>query len=107
MHKLLVGKLKNGEKSEVFVGSIIVFDFSHVAILVGENTTGDKYVYLGGNQGNGDGRSGYQKISLGSISKNSKSIIAITKPKNYTIDEEEKKLPKYDVNAENTKSSSR
>ena len=100
-------KWKNGEKSEVFVGSIIVFDFSHVAILVGENKTGDKYVYLGGNQGNGDGRSGYQKISLGSISKNSKAIIAITKPKNYTIDEDEKQLPKYDVNAENTKSSSR
>lgn len=91
----------------MFIGSIIVFDFSHVAILVGENMTGDKYVYLVGNQWNGDNRSGYQKISLGSISKTSKSIVAITKPKNYNVDEEEKQLPKYDVNAENTKSSSR
>ncbi|QYS92013.1 hypothetical protein JJC04_05165 [Flavobacterium covae] len=78
----------NGEKSEVFVGAVIVFSFSHVAIIVGENKTGEKYIYLGGNQGSKV--TGGQKICLGSASKNSKDIFAIMKPKNYNPKENEK-----------------
>ncbi|SDG64587.1 CHAP domain-containing protein [Epilithonimonas hungarica] len=95
----------NGEKSEPFVGAIIVFTFSHVAIIVGENNDGKKYVYLGGNQGSK--KSGHQKICFGSISKNSNDIFFIMKPKKYTPSEDEKKLPKYDVDAENSAFSSR
>ncbi|MCH4829843.1 hypothetical protein [Flavobacterium columnare] len=95
----------NGEKSEVFVGAVIVFSFSHVAIIVGENKTGEKYIYLGGNQGSKV--TGGQKICLGSASKNSKDIFAIMKPKNYNPKENEKKLPIYDVEEENSNSSSR
>lgn len=95
----------NGEKSEVFVGAIIVFSFSHVAIIVGENSSGDKYVYLGGNQGSD--KTGGQKICLGTVSKTSKDIFAIMKPSNYKPKDEEKKLPKYDVDSENSNSSSR
>jgi len=100
-------KWGKGEVSEPFVGAIIVFDYSHVAVIVGENNDGTSYVYLGGNQGNGDKRTGYQKIILGSVSKNSDTILEITKPKDYLIVEEDKKLLKYDVNAENSKESSR
>ncbi|WP_128332172.1 PAAR-like protein [Apibacter sp. HY039] len=103
----LANNWKNGENCEAFVGATIIFDFSHVAFIVGENIDGTKYVYLGGNQGNGDKRAGYQKISLGSVSKKSKSILGITKPKKYIVMEDDKKLPKYDVNKENTKASSR
>ncbi|PDS22322.1 hypothetical protein B0A78_12245 [Flavobacterium columnare NBRC 100251 = ATCC 23463] len=95
----------NGEKSEVFVGAVIVFSFSHVAIIVGENKTGEKYIYLGGNQGSKV--TGGQKICMGSVSKNSKDIFAIMKPKNYNPKENEKKLPIYDVEEENSNSSSR
>lgn len=98
---------KNGEKCEPFVGAIITFNFSHTAILVGENLKGDKYVYLGGNQGNGDSRSGYQKICLGSISKKSPKIFMMMKPKTYMVENEEKLLPKYNVEAENSAGSSR
>lgn len=95
----------NGEISEPFVGAIIVFTFSHVAIIVGENNDGTKYVYLGGNQGSNV--TGGQKICLGSISKTSSSIFQITKPKSYTPIDEEKILPKFDVDAENSGASSR
>ncbi|WP_312390687.1 hypothetical protein [Chryseobacterium sp.] len=98
---------KDGEECEPFVGAIMTFTFSHTAILVGENLKGDKYVYLGGNQGNGDSRSGYQKICLGSISKNSSKIFMIMKPKVYSVAEEEKVLPKLNVEAENSAGSSR
>lgn len=74
-----------GESCEAFVGATIVFDFSHVAFIVGENNDGTRYIYLGGNQGNGEKRSGYQKICMGSVQKKSKTIIDITKPKSYTI----------------------
>jgi len=50
---------------------------------------------------------GHQKIILGSVDKDSKSIVAITKPKKYTISEKDKEFPKYDVSAENSKESSR
>lgn len=95
------------EDCEVFVGALIVFDFSHVALIAGESIDGTRYVYLGGNQGNGESRSGYQKIILGSVRKNSKTIIAITKPKRYKISPKDKILPKYDVNAENSNKTSR
>ncbi|MDR7212203.1 hypothetical protein [Flavobacterium piscis] len=98
---------EKGEDCEAFIGAIIVFDYSHVAIIAGETLDGSGYVYLGGNQGNGDLRVNYQKIIMGSVSKNSKSIIAITKPKDYNISKEEKILQKYDINAENSKESSR
>ena len=98
---------ENGEDCEAFVGALIVFDFSHVALIAGENLDGTRYVYLGGNQGNGEKTAGHQKIILGSVDKKSKSIIAITKPKKYTISEKDKELPKYDVSAENSKESSR
>lgn len=100
-------KWEMGEDSEAFVGALIVFDFSHVAFIAGENIDGTRYVYLGGNQGNGEARSGYQQIVLGSVAKNSKTILGITKPKKYKITEEDKKLPKYDIKAENSKDSSR
>ncbi len=94
-----------GQLSEPFVGALIVFNYSHVAILVGENKAGTSYVYLGGNQG--DDRTNYQKICLGSVKKNSTTIYALMKPKKYQISEDEKKLPKYDVDAENSGNSSR
>ena len=97
----LTNNWQEGENCQAFVGALIVFDFSHVAFIVGENNTGTKYVYLGGNQGNGEKRAGYQKIIMGSVSKTSSSIKAITKPKDYKILETDKILPKYDVNAEN------
>ncbi|MBP4136753.1 hypothetical protein [Flavobacterium geliluteum] len=100
-------KWSKGEDSVPFVGALIVFDFSHVALIAGENIDGTAYVYLGGNQGNGEKRTGYQKIILGSVPKNSASILGITKPKKYIITEEDKKFPKYDINAENSKDSSR
>ncbi|WP_443939973.1 hypothetical protein [Pedobacter sp. MW01-1-1] len=97
----------NGENCEAFVGALIVFDYSHVAIIVGENLNGTKFIYLDGNQGNGDITPGNQKIILGSIPKRDPKIIAITKPKKYVITENDKIFPKYDVNAENSRESSR
>ncbi|QYN49179.1 hypothetical protein GYM73_06010 [Apibacter sp. ESL0432] len=94
-----------GEISEPFIGAVIVFNYSHVAFIVGENNDGSKYVYLGGNQG--DKRQNHQKICLGSVSKKDSSIYAIMKPKKYIISDDEKKLPKYDVNIENSGNSSR
>jgi hypothetical protein len=94
-----------GEKTDVFVGAIVIFSYSHVAIIVGENNDGSKYVYLGGNQGSNV--TGGQKICLGSISKTSREIFMIMKPKNYSPTDDEKKLPKYDVNAENSGTTSR
>ncbi|MGE8533424.1 MAG: hypothetical protein ACN6OJ_02425 [Chryseobacterium sp.] len=98
---------ENGEDCNAFVGALIVFDYSHVALIAGENLDGTRYVYLGGNQGNGEKTAGHQKIILGSVDKESKSIVAITKPKKYTISEKDKEFPKYDVSAENSKESSR
>lgn len=94
-----------GEKSEVFVGAIIVFTFSHVAIIVGENLAGDSYVYLGANQGSN--KTGGQKICFGSVLKTDSKIYMIMKPKKYTIGDDEKLLPRYDVNSENSNTSSR
>jgi hypothetical protein len=97
-----------GESCEPFVGAIIVFSWSHVAIIIGENMDGTKYVYLGGNQTGWEGdKSGTQVISFSSIIKTSSQIKAITKPKDYEISEKEKKLPKYDVETENDFKSTR
>jgi hypothetical protein len=101
------GNWKKGETSKPFVGALIIFSFSHVAIIAGETTDGKGYVYLGGNQGNGEKREGYQKIILGSVSKTSSTIVGITKPSGYVISAEDEKLTKYDISAENTKESSR
>lgn len=43
------GNWTEGHSCEVFVGAIIIFTWSHVAIIVGENKDSSKYVYLGGN----------------------------------------------------------
>ncbi|PBI88361.1 hypothetical protein BSF41_24890 [Flavobacterium sp. ACN2] len=97
-----------GESCEPFIGAIIVFSWSHVAIIIGENMDGTKYVYLGGNQTGWEGdKSGTQVISFSSIIKTSNQIKAITKPKDYEISEREKKLPKYDVETENDFKSTR
>lgn len=99
---------KEGEKCDPFVGAIIVFSWSHTAIIVGQNMSGNKYVYLGGNQTGWEGKSsGTQVISLASIDKNSSQIFAIMKPKKYEISDNEKKLPNYDVETENDFKSTR
>jgi len=78
-----------------------------VAFIEGENKDKTRYIYLGGNQGNGESISGYQKILLGSVLKSSKTIRAITKPNEYKITYQDKIFPQYDINAENSKASSR
>lgn len=99
---------KNGMECEPFVGAIVVFLFSHVAIIIGENLDGDRYVYLGGNQNRyKEDSSGKQEIILGSIKKDSDQIFYIMKPKKYEVKENEKKLPKYDISRENNKETTR
>lgn len=99
---------KEGEKCDAFVGAVIVFSWSHTAIIIGQNISENKYVYLGGNQTGWEGKKpGTQVISLASINKNSSLIFAIMKPKKYKISENEKKLPKYDVETENDFKSTR
>ncbi|MCV6631231.1 MAG: hypothetical protein OIF50_15370, partial [Flavobacteriaceae bacterium] len=99
---------KNGELSEPFIGAVIVFSFSHVAFIVGENLDGSKYVFLGGNQEGWEGKkSGTQIISLSSIDKNSNQIYRIMKPKGYEIPKSQKTLKKYDVETENSFDSTR
>ncbi len=84
----------NGSRSEPFVGAVIVFSWSHVAFIVGENKDKSKYVYIGGNQTGWEGKTaGTQVISMSSISKKSSDIFAIMKPKDYVIDDAEKQLP--------------
>lgn len=80
---------KEGESCEAFVGAIIVFNFSHVAFIIGQTKDKKKYVYLGGNQGGSEGK---RSISVNSVSKTS-STFWISKPKSYTISEKEKELP--------------
>ena len=80
---------KEGESCEAFVGAVIVFNFSHVAFIIGQTKDKNKYVYLGGNQG---GSAGKRSISVNAISKTSNTFW-ITKPKSYIISKEEKELP--------------
>lgn len=99
---------RNGSKSEPFVGAVIVFSWSHVAFIVGENKDKTKYVYIGGNQTGWEGKTaGTQVISMSSINKKSSDIFAIMKPTNYVIDDVEKKLPTYNVESENDFNSTR
>lgn len=96
----------NGEECEPFYGAVAVFkNISHVAFIVGYNSKTKKYVYLGGNQGGGDTRPGYQKIRLGSASKS--SFLYIMKPKGYLVSDEEKKLPENPETAQDTHNSTR
>ena len=95
-------------KTVPFVGAVIIFSWSHVAFIVGENTDKSKYVYIGGNQTGWEGKTaGTQVISMSSISKKSSDIFAIMEPKDYLIDDEEKKLPTYNVESENDFNSTR
>jgi len=75
---------------------------------VGENKDKSKYVYIGGNQTGWEGKTaGTQVISMSSISKKSAEIFAIMKPKDYVVDDAEKKLPTYNVESENDFNSTR
>ncbi|MCG8902587.1 hypothetical protein G1K97_12145, partial [Tenacibaculum finnmarkense] len=93
----------NGVETIPFYGAVIVLSYSHVAFIIGENKEGTKYVYLGGNQGSK--KTGKQKICYGTVTKGSESCIM--KPKNYIIKDEDKKLKKYDVDADGSTSSTR
>ena len=103
----LSSRWDKGEDCEAFVGATIIFDYSHVAFIVGESNDGTGYIYLGGNQGNGDKRAGHQKICMGFVRKSDGSIKGITKPKDYVVADSEKVFPKYDITTENTRDSSR
>ncbi|MFB9057171.1 CHAP domain-containing protein [Mariniflexile ostreae] len=93
----------NGEETTPFYGAVIVLSYSHVAFVIGENKEGTKYVYLGGNQGSKI--SGMQKICYGTVTKGNESCIM--KPKNYIIKDEDKKLKKFNVDADGSASSTR
>ncbi len=80
---------ENGEECEAFYGAVITLKYSHTAFIVGKNTKANKYVYLGGNQG-GKGVVGKQQIRYGTITIGKEK--SISKPKKYSITEEDKKL---------------
>lgn len=92
------------EKAEdVFVGAVVMFDYSHVAFIIGESEDGKKFVYLGGNQsdgGPGDGP-GQRTISINQTSKsNMGTKIFISKPSDFTPSPAIKKLPKLSTSGE-------
>jgi hypothetical protein len=80
----------NGEESEAFVGALIIFNYSHIAFIIGQTEDKKSYVYLGGNQG-GAGP-GKRKITKNSIKKNA-GTFWIMKPKDYIPTQKEKELP--------------
>lgn len=84
----------DGESCDAFVGAVIVFNYSHVAFIIGQTEDGLSYVYLGGNQG-GSG-SGKRKITKNKVKKNS-GTFWLTKPKNYSPSTQEKELPVLNV----------
>lgn len=93
----------NGEITDAFVGAVAVIkSHSHVVFIIGVNAKGD-YVNLGGNQGSKI--SGGQKICMGSMPKS--DVLYIMKPKKYVVQDEEKKLPLYDIDAINNSKSTR
>lgn len=93
----------NGETTDAFIGAVAVIkSHSHVVFIIGVNSKGD-FVNLGGNQGSKV--SGGQKICMGSMPKS--DVLYIMKPKNYTVQDEEKKLPIYDIDAINDSKSTR
>ncbi len=87
---------------DIFVGSIIVFDFSHVAFVIGQSQDEKQIYYLGGNQSDkapGDGK-GKRTICIGKISKSEiNKKFWLSKPKKYQPKKEEKQLPKLKVTA--------
>lgn len=89
--------------NDVFVGAIIVFDFSHVAFVVGQTKDGSSLVYISGNQSDkahGDAP-GKRTIAIGKVDKSKfNKNFWISKPKKYTPTQEEKNLPKMDVSAQ-------
>lgn len=82
---------KNGEECVPFYGVVIVLNYSHVAFIVGKNSSRNKYVYIGGNQGGS--KPGTQKIQYGSVTIGDEFMIM--KPKKYVISEREKQLEEY------------
>ncbi|WP_062055727.1 hypothetical protein [Aquimarina longa] len=93
---------KEGEKCEAFVGAIVVLNYSHCAIIVGKNTSLNKYVYIGGNQGNGS-VSGTQQIKYGTVTIGNE--YAIMKPIKYNPTSYE--LPEMNENADGSYASTR
>ena len=93
-HKAKPNGWIEGEKCQAFYGAVIVFNYSHIAFIIGLNESGTRYIYVGGNQGsNIEGKS---KLSYGSIKIGNEH--AIMKPKNYNISNNEKILPKLKLN---------
>lgn len=91
-----------GEECEPFVGAVIVLNYSHCAIIVGKNSSLNKYVYIGGNQGNGS-VSGAQQIKYGTVTIGKE--YAIMKPIKYNPNSFE--LPEMNQNADGSYASTR
>jgi hypothetical protein len=87
---------------DIFVGAIIVFDFSHVAFVIGESTDGTLIYYLGGNQSDKSSKDGEgeRTICIGKILKTKiNKKFWLSKPHLYKVSDTEKKLPKLTVTA--------
>ena len=91
-----------GEECDAFVGAVIVLNYSHCAIIVGKNTSLNKYVYIGGNQGNGS-VTGAQQIKYGTVTMGKE--YAIMKPIKYNPNSYE--LPEMNKNADGSFESTR
>lgn len=78
------------------MGAIIVFSYSHVALVCGQTNDGKSLLYIGGNQSDGlftDG-SGKRTISINPILKTKfNTSFWLVKPKGYVPNEKEKSLP--------------
>ncbi|AWH89623.1 CHAP domain-containing protein [Limnobaculum parvum] len=74
-------------KGVPFLGAIVVFNFSHVAFVVGQTNDG-RIVALGGNQGNY-----YMNIT----SVGSGAVLYYMKPRGYIVSSESEKLPVLNV----------
>jgi hypothetical protein len=90
-----------GEKSEPFIGAVVVLKYSHCAFIVGKNSKLDKYVYVGGNQGSG--KKGTQQIRYGTVTIGNE--YAIMKPKKYKVQSYD--LPEMAENADGNYESTR
>jgi len=93
---------KEGEECEAFVGAVVVLSYSHCAFIIGFNEKDNKYVYIGGNQGDAK-ISGAQQIKYGTVRVGKE--FAIMKPKNYKIESYD--LPKFTINADGSYDSTR
>jgi hypothetical protein len=88
--------------ADIFVGAVIVFNYSHVAFVIGESVDGNEIYYLGGNQSDKAANDGPGKrtICIGKILKTKiNQEFWLSKPTSYTPSDEEKKLPKLNVTA--------